>query len=63
MAARANGNDNNHTPQSRTPMLPSDNLQDWFMQTIKMTAFSKKRVGVEAVWKMKVPVGTMAQVT
>ena len=61
MAARL-GNDT-HTPQSRTPMLPSDNLQvDWFMQTIKMTAFFKRRVGAEAVWRMKVPAGTPAQI-
>ena len=61
MAARL-GNDT-HTPQGRTPMLPSDNLQvDWFMQIIKMTAFFKRRPGAEAVWKLKVPVGTPAQV-
>ncbi len=45
-------------------MLLSDNLQvDWFMLTIKITAFFKKRPGAEAVWKMKVPGGTAAQVT
>jgi len=60
VAARV-GNDT-HTPQGRTPMLPSDNLQvDWFMQTIKMTAFFKRRSGAEAVWKLKVPAGTAAQ--
>ncbi len=63
MAARL-GNDT-HTPQGRTPMLPSDNLQvDWFMQIIKMTAFFKRRPGAEAVWKLKVPVlATAAQIT
>ena len=62
MAARV-GYDT-HAPQGRTPMLPSDNLQvDWFKQIIKMTAFFKRRPGAEAVWKLKVPVGTAAQVT
>ena len=49
-------------PTGRVPMLSSDNKKvDWFMQTIKMTAFFKERAGAEAVWKLKVPGGTAAQ--
>ena len=60
MALRAG--DEPIVPTGRVPMLSSDNKKvDWFMQTIKMTAFFKRRAGAEAVWKLKVPAGTAAQ--
>ncbi len=56
MALRAG--DKPIVPTGRLPMLYSDNKKvDWFMQTIKMTAFFKRRAGAEAVWKLKVPAG------
>ena len=65
MAARENGNEpSTHTPSGRLPVLSNDNSKiNWLMQSIKMTAFFKRRPGTVTVFKLKMLVGTVAQVT
>ena len=65
MAARENGNEQStHTPSGRVPVLSNDNSKiDWFLQQIKMTGFFKRRTGTNQVFRLKILVGTAAQVT
>ena len=62
MALRAG--DEPNTPHGRVPMLPSDNTKvDWFLQSIVFSAHMKRKPGADQVWKLKIPLGTPAQVT
>ena len=65
MAARENGNEpSTHSPSGRVPVLSNDNSKiDWFLQQIKMTAFFKRRTGANPVFRLKMLVGTAAQMT
>ncbi len=62
MALRAG--DEPNTPHGRVPMLPSDNTKvDLFHQSIVFSAHMKRKPGADQVWTLKVPAGTVAQVT
>ena len=65
MAARENGNEpSTHTPSVRVPVLSNDNSKiDWLVQSIKMTAFFKRRPGAVTVFKLRILVSTATQVT
>ncbi len=56
--------DEPNTPHGRVPMLPSDNTKvDWLNQSIVFSAHMKRKPGADQIWRLKVPAGTVVQIT